>query len=42
MDSLFHLVNLRSLFFFTSGFMDFAFLLFLLNWIVRIIKKGDR
>ncbi len=34
--------NLRGLFFFTSGFIDFAFLLFLLNWIIRIIKHDDR
>lgn len=34
--------NLRGLFFFTSGFIDFAFLLFVLNWIIRIIRHDDR
>lgn len=34
--------NLRGLFFFASGFVDFAFLLFLLNWILRLILHNDR
>lgn len=34
--------NLRGLFFFTSGFVDFAFLLFLLNWIIKLIRHDDR
>lgn len=34
--------NLRGLFFFTSGFVNIAFLLFILNWILRIIRHDDR
>lgn len=34
--------NLRGLFFFTSGFIDFAFLLFILNWIIKLIRHDDR
>lgn len=40
--SLIPIVNLRGLFFFTSGFVDFAFLLFILNWIFRLIRHNDR
>lgn len=42
MGDLFPIVNLRSLFFFTSGFIDFVFLMFLLRWFIRLFHKDDK
>lgn len=42
MGSLFPIVNLRSFFYFSSGFIDFAFLMYLLNWIIKLFRHDDK
>lgn len=42
MDFLVPLVNLRSGFYFTSGFMELVFLFYLFNWIIRLIKHDNK
>lgn len=42
MDFVFPILNLRSAFYYSSGLFYFALLIFVLNWIIKIIKHDDR